>query len=209
MASFRRGLFARFKSTERELEVSQVRIDLGSLWKVNSAQVALSSALSALAIAIPFIFKGTPLQIYIPAIQYSGTAASHVPSMIAIVIGPTASALVGLASTIGFLATLGPVIAARAFIHVLFAVPASIYVFRGGSYVKALFLIALPIHAVGEGLVVYTLGPIFGVLKVAAAVAGVWVSIGTVIHHMIDSAISLAVYRVIIPMLLPLLKRGS
>ena len=182
---------------------------MGSIWKINSVQLALSSALSALAIAIPFIFRGTPLQIYIPAIQYSGTAASHVPSMIAILIGPSASALVGLASTIGFLATLGPVIAARAFMHVLFAVPASIYVLRGGGYMKALFLIALPIHAVGEGLVVYTLGPVFGVLKVAAALAGLWVSLGTIVHHVIDTAISLAVYRVTRPMLLPLLSKSS
>jgi len=128
--------------------------------------------------------------------------------MLAIVIGPSAAALVGLASTFGFLATLGPVIAARAFIHVLWGVAASIYVFRGGSYVKAL-LIALPIHAIGEGLVVYGLGPIFGVVKVAAEVAGLWVSLGTVAHHLIDSAISLAVYRAIRPMLLPLLKSGS
>jgi len=183
---------------------------LRSLWRVNSVQLALSSALSALAIAIPFVFRGTPLQIYIPAIQYSGTAASHVPSMIAIMIGPSATAIVGLASTIGFLATLGPVIAARAFMHVLFGVAASLYVFRGGSYLKALILVGLPIHAVGEGLVVYALGPIFGVVKVAATVAGLWVSIGTVVHHMIDSAIALAVYRVTKPMLLPLLpKPGS
>lgn len=178
-----------------------------SLWKVNSAQLVVSSVLSALAIAIPFVFRGTPLQIYIPPIQYSATAASHVPSMVAIVIGPSASALVGLASTFGFLATLGPVIAARAFIHVLFAIPASIYVLRGGSYTKALVLIGLPIHAVGEGLVVYSLGPIFGVVKGAAEVAGIWVALGTVVHHMIDSAIALAVYRVIRPMLLSLFPR--
>ena len=74
---------------------------------------------------------------------------------------------------------------------------------------KALFLIALPIHAVGEGLVVYTLGPVFGVLKVAAALAGLWVSLGTIVHHVIDTAISLAVYRVTRPMLLPLLSKSS
>jgi len=182
---------------------------LRSLWKLNSAQLALSSVLSALAIAIPFVFRGTPLQIYIPAIQYSGTAASHVPSMLAIVIGPSAAAIVGLASTFGFLATLGPVVAARAFIHVLWGVAASIYVFRGGSYVKALILVALPIHAVGEGLVVFLLGPVFGVVKVAAEVAGLWVSIGTVVHHLIDSAISLAVYRAVRPMLLPLLPKST
>ena len=77
--------------------------------------------------------------------------------MLAIVIGPPVAALVGLASTIGFLATLGPVIAARAFTHVLWGVAASIYFFRGRSYVKALLLVALPIHAIGEGLIVYVL----------------------------------------------------
>jgi niacin transporter len=169
----------------------------------------VSSVLSALAIAIPFVFRGTPLQIYIPPIQYSATAASHVPSMIAVAIGPSASLLVGLASTIGFLATLGPVIAARAFIHVLFAVPASIYVLRGGGYAKALILIGLPIHVVGEGLVVYALGPIFGVVKTAAEVAGIWVALGTAIHHIIDFVIALPVYRVVRPMLLSLLPTSS
>jgi niacin transporter len=180
---------------------------LRPIWKLNNLQVALSGVLSAFAIAIPFVFRGTPLQIYIPAIQYSGTAASHVPSMLSIMVGPSAAALVGLVSTIGFLATLGPVVAARAFTHVIFGVAASIYVFRGGSYTKALLLVALPIHAVGEGLVVYTLGPVFGVVKVAAEAAGLLVSLGTVAHHVIDSAISLAAYRVIRPMLLPLLPK--
>ena len=64
-----------------------------SLWKVNSAQLVVPSVLSALAIAIPFVFRGTPLQIYIPPIQYSATAASHVPSIIALAIGPSASLL--------------------------------------------------------------------------------------------------------------------
>jgi len=59
-------------------------------------------------------------------------------------------------------------------------------------------------------LVVYALAPIFGVVKVAATVADLWVSIGTVVHHMIDFTIALAVYRVTKPMLLPLLpKPGS
>ncbi len=182
---------------------------LRSMWKVSTAQVALSGVLSAVAVAIPLVFRGTPLQIYIPAIQYSGTAASHVPSMIAIMVGPSVSALVGLASTIGFLATLGPVIAARAFIHVLFGVAASIFMLRGGSYVKALYLVALPIHVLGEGLVVYALGPMFGVVNVLPLAAGLSVSLGTAIHHVIDSAISLAVYRVARPMLLPLLPKSN
>ena len=104
---------------------------MGSIWKPSSAQITLSGVLSALAIAIPFVFRGTPLQIYIP------------------------------------------------------------------------------IHVLGEGLVVYSLGPMFGVTNVLPLVAGLMVSLGTAIHHIIDAMISLAVYRVDRPMLLPLLPRSS
>ena len=74
---------------------------------------------------------------------------------------------------------------------------------------KTLFLVALPIHVLGEGLVVYSLGPMFGVTNVLPLVAGLSVSLGTAIHHVIDAVISLAVYRVARPMLLPLLNRSS
>lgn len=50
----------------------------------------------------------------IPAVGYSATLASHVPVMLSIVAGPAVVALVGATSTIGFLATLGPVVAATA-----------------------------------------------------------------------------------------------
>jgi hypothetical protein len=38
---------------------------------MRTAEVALAGMLSALSIAIPLVFRGTPLQIYIPALQYS------------------------------------------------------------------------------------------------------------------------------------------
>jgi niacin transporter len=170
-----------------------------------TAELALASMLSALSIAIPFAFRGTPLQIYIPALQYSGTLGSHVPSMLAIAVGPFAAVLVGLASTLGFAATLGPVVAARAFTHVVWGLAAALYVRRGGSYVTALLLVALPIHAVGEGLVVFFLGPVFGAIQVAAATAGMLVFAGTLVHHLIDSAISIAVLRIVKPLLAPLI----
>jgi niacin transporter len=172
---------------------------------MRTAEVALAGMLSALSIAIPLVFRGTPLQIYIPALQYSGTVASHVPSMLAIAVGPVAAVVVGLASTIGFAATLGPIVAARAFTHVIWGLAAAIYVSRGGSYVKGLLLVALPIHAVGEGIVVFALGPLFGAIQVAAETAGLLVFAGTLIHHLIDSVISIAVLRVVKPLLVPLL----
>ena len=161
--------------------------------------------LSALSIAIPLVFRGTLLQIYIPALQYSGTVASHVPSMLAIAVGPVAAVVVGLASTIGFAATLGPIVAARAFTHVIWGLAAAIYVSRGGSYVKGLLLVALPIHAAGEGIAIFALGPLFGAIQVAAETAGLLVFAGTLIHHLIDSVISIAVLRVVKPLLVPLL----
>ncbi len=173
--------------------------------RVRTAELAVSAVLSALAIAIPLIFRGTPLQIVIPSIQYTGTAASHVPSMIAMAVGPTAAALVGLSSTLGFLVTINVVVAARAFTHAVWGVLGAYYFRKTGSYVKALFLVALPIHSVGEGFVVYALGPVFGLVSVAAEIAGFWVFLGTVIHHMVDSAISLAVIRVLAPVLAPLM----
>ena len=172
---------------------------------MRTVELALASMLSALSIAIPFVFRGTPLQIYIPALQYSGTVASHVPSMLAIVVGPVAAVLVGLASTIGFAATLGPIVAARAFTHVVWGLAGATYVSRGGSYLKALLLVALPIHAVGEGLVVFALGPLFGAIQVAAGTAGLLVFAGTLVHHLIDSVISIAVLRIVKPLLVPLL----
>lgn len=172
---------------------------------MRTVELALASVLSALSIAIPFAFRGTPLQIYIPGLQYSGTLASHVPEMLAVAVGPLAAVVVGLASTIGFAATLGPIVAARAFTHVIWGLAAAIYFSRGGSYLKALLLVGLPIHAVGEGLVVFALGPLFGAIQVAAGTAGILVFAGTFVHHLIDSAISIAVLRVAKPLLLPLL----
>lgn len=172
---------------------------------MRTTELALAAVLSALSVAIPLAFRGTPLQIYIPALQYSGTVASHVPSMLAVAVGPVAAVLVGLASTVGFAGTLGPVVAARAFTHVIWGLAAAIYVRRGGSYVKALLLVALPIHAAGEGIVVYALGPLFGAIQVAAETAALLVFVGTLVHHLIDSVISIAVLRIVKPLLVPLL----
>lgn len=176
---------------------------------MRTTELAMATVLSAFSIAIPFAFRGTPLQIYLPALQYSGTLASHVPSMLAIAVGPIAAVLVGLASTIGFAATLGPIVAARAFTHVIWGLAAAMYVRRGGSYVAALLLIALPIHSIGEGLIVFALGPIFGAIKVPAETAAAFVFVGTAVHHLVDSAISIGFLKVVKPLLLPFRSRMS
>ncbi len=159
---------------------------------MRSIELALAGVFAALALAIPLAFRGT-LQFYIPSIGYSATLASHVPVMLSIVVGPYVAGLVGFASTLGFFVTLGPVVAARASTHILWGVSAAFAVKKGMSYPKALFLIALPLHAIPEGLVVVPFGvPLYGALITI---------VGTAIHHTADSIISIVILRAARPLL--------
>jgi len=159
---------------------------------LRSVEVALSGVFTALALAIPLLFRGS-LQFVMPAIGYSATLASHVPVMLSAVVGPAVAALVGTASTIGFLATLGPIVAARAATHILFGVATAFAVKKGVSFPKALFIIGLPLHSIPEGLVVIPFGiPIEGALICA---------IGGAIHHIIDSTISIIILKAVKPLI--------
>jgi len=159
---------------------------------LRSVELGLASVFAALALVIPLAFRGT-LQFYIPSIGYSATLASHVPVMLSIVVSPYVAGLVGFASTLGFFVTLGPVVAARASTHILWGFSAAFAVKKGMSYPKALFLIALPLHAIPEGLVVMPFGiPLYGALINI---------VGTAIHHTADSIISIVILRAARPLL--------
>lgn len=155
-------------------------------------EIAIGGLLTALALIIPFAFRGTPLQLFIPTLQYSATFASHVPSMLSMLVGPLVAAMVGLGSALGFTITLNPVIGARAFTHAVWGVMGAVMIRRGAPFWLAL-LAALPIHALGEGVAVWWLG--------AGLQASAFVAAGTVVHHAIDSVISLAVFRLVLPVL--------
>ncbi len=159
---------------------------------MRSTDVAVAAVFTAFAIAIPLYFRGT-LQIVIPAVGYSATLASHVPVMLSTAFGPLVSGVVGAASAVGFTATLGPVVGARAATHIVWGVAAAFAIKKGMSFAKALFVVALPIHAVLEGLVVIPFGiPWQGALINVA---------GTAIHHSIDAVISIAVYKAAFPLI--------
>lgn len=155
--------------------------------RITMKELLYGAMLTALALLIPLAFQGW-LQVAIP--PFSATLGSHLPSMLAMTISPWAAALVGLGSSLGFLLTLGPIIALRAFIHVLFGVVGAKLYQRGFSLWKVLLLV-LPIHALGESVVVLLFG--FD-LKQAFVVIG----IGTVLHHLADSALTLVLHRALI-----------
>jgi niacin transporter len=160
--------------------------------RLNSIQLAFAGVFTALALVIPLAFRGV-LQIVIPTIGYSATLASHVPVMLSMIAGPYATALVGVGSTIGFFATLGPIVAARAASHIAFGVAAAIALKKGMSYPKALFLVALPIHAVLEGFVVIPFG---------VPLAGALINLGgAAIHHVADSLISIVIFKAVKPVI--------
>ncbi|MGE5555726.1 MAG: ECF transporter S component [Methanocella sp.] len=159
---------------------------------MKSVDVAVAAVFAALAIAIPLLFAGT-LQITIPAVGYSATLASHVPVMLSALFGPIVTGIVGAASSLGFVGTLGPIVGARAATHIVWGVAAAYAIAKGLSFPKALFLIGLPLHAVLEGLVVVGFGvPLEGSLIVVA---------GTAIQHVIDSIIAIVVLKAAQPLI--------
>ena len=156
--------------------------------------------MAALALVIPLAFRGTPLQISLPALGYSATLGSHVPEMLSILAGPVMAFSVGVASALGFLVTLSPVVGLRAFTHGIWGGLASWGYRRGWSFLKVMIIIALPIHALGEGVVVMAFGfPLQAQLVTVA---------GTAIHHLIDLTISLAILRVVQLLLAPIILTG-
>ncbi len=167
---------------------------------MNTREIAVGGLLTAVALLIPFAFRGTPLQLFVPALNYSATFASHVPSMLSMLVSPAVAALVGLGSAVGFTITLNPVIGARAFTHAVWGVLGALLVRRGWPFWAAL-VVALPVHAVGEGLAVWWLGTGFH--------AGLFVAAGTALHHVVDSGLSLAVFRLVLPVLRPQGAHGS
>ena len=149
---------------------------------MSNRELVYGALLTALSLLIPIAF-GNYLRVYLP--PFSATLTSHVPVMLAMLISPTVAALVGIGSTIGFLIVLGPVIAARAAIHVIVGIIGALIVTRRHSFAAALLATA-PIHAVGEALVVIPFG-------FTSYQAWVLVGIGTLLHHTADAIISLAI----------------
>jgi len=149
-------------------------------------EIVVGGLLTALALLIPIVFRGY-LQVYIP--PFSATLFSHVPQMLAMLVSPAVAVFVGLGSTFGFLATLGSVVAARAFVHVFWGVLGALLVRRGWPLWAAL-VVALPVHALGEALVVLAFGfpPSFAFIQVG---------VGTALHHTVDAVAAVAVARVL------------
>lgn len=152
--------------------------------RISMKELLYGALLTALALLIPLAFQGW-LQITIP--PFSATLGSHMPTMLAMTISPWVAVLVGLGSSFGFLITLGPIVALRAFVHVFVGVAGAL-LYRKNLKFWQVLLLTLPIHAVGESLVVMLFG--FDIYQ-----ALVVIGLGTVFHHLADSSITLVINR--------------
>lgn len=151
---------------------------------MKSKELVLGGLLTSFSLLIPIAFGGF-LSVYIP--PFSATLASHVPLMLSMLVSPATAVIVGIGSTLGFLLKLGPLIAARAFIHVFVGFAGALLIKKGKSFPAAL-LTTLPIHAFGEALIVIPFG--FSLYD-----AGIVVGLGTAFHHLADSLIALALVK--------------
>jgi len=147
-------------------------------------EIVYGALLTAIAILIPVAFGGY-LRIYIP--PFSATLASHLPVFISMLISPFAAVFVGFGSALGFFLIMGPVIGARAAVHILVGGTGAYLIKKGFGFGWALVAVA-PIHALGEALIVVPFG--FSLYE-----AGVLVGIGTLLHHMMDGFLAYVVVR--------------
>lgn len=150
---------------------------------MKTKDMMIGAMLTALSILIPVAFGGY-LRIYLP--PFSATLGSHVPLFLGLVISPAVGGMVGLGSALGFFIILGPVIGARASIHILLGLAGGLLYKKNGSLTKTLALI-LPLHALGEALVVLP----FGFDPYTAFVV---VGIGTGLHHIMDAVIAVLIF---------------
>ncbi len=153
--------------------------------------ITLTGLLTALAIIIPMIM---PLKVVMP--PFTATLASHVPLILAMFISPLSAVVVALGSGIGFLLTpLGPIVAARAALHVVFTFFGA-YMIRKNFNFYLVLLVTLLLHALSDMAIVYVLSSWFNINVIGDQAMGYVqyvIGIGTSIHHVVDYAIAVAI----------------
>ena len=153
--------------------------------------LAISGLLTAVGILIPVFM---PFKVMLPSSTY--TLASHVPVFIGMFISPQVAIMVALGTTFGFFLSFPPIVAARAFSHLSFAIPGALYLKKhklDSTKHKVLFnLVIALIHALGEFTVVSLLH-IRGMNGQLLLNFFIFLGLGTIVHSVVDFVIALTV----------------
>lgn len=162
--------------------------------KMSTKNMVITALLIAFGIVIPTAFGF--LRVILPP-AFTATLTAHVPIFIAMFISPLSAIFTAIGTAIGFLvAGLDMVVVIRAASHIIFALVGA-YMIRSHSSVVLCGGVTAVLHALCEALVVYlflalgwtTSSESF--VKVAFYTNG----IGTLIHHIIDFAIAIALVK--------------
>jgi niacin transporter len=164
----------------------------GGVFMKDVKKLTYTALLVAFAIVIPITFSFARVTVG----PFTATLASHVPMFLSMLIGPGAAVMVGLGSALGFL-TAGPIVGARAFMHVFIGLIGAVLLNKNVSFKKVVLLTA-PLHGILEALVVvgfisggmvpkYSGSMIYYILMI--------VGLGTILHHFVDGTISYALAK--------------
>lgn len=152
---------------------------------MNVKKLTITALLTSLAIVIPFVIF---FKVWIP--PFSATLGSHTPMFISMLLGPEAAIMVGLGSALGFFLNLGPIIGARAAMHIIVGVIGAGLIRKGMSF-KKVAIITAPIHGLLEVLVVLPFVDFdaYNILLVTG--------VGTMLHHAVDALIAYVIINVL------------
>lgn len=159
--------------------------------KTNTKKLTLTALLTALAIVIPMVM---PIKVVMP--PFSATLASHTPLIIAMFISPAAAVVTSLGSAIGFLFSLGPVVSARAAMHVIFTLVGALMIHKRKNFFLTV-IVTLILHTLSDMGIVWVIATLFGMGNILSqntmGAAQAVIGIGTSIHHLVDYAIAMVI----------------
>jgi niacin transporter len=87
--------------------------------------------LLAVSLLIPSLLAGV---VTLPIGPFTATPASHVPTLLSVLLGPTTAGIVGLGSAIGFFMRLGPLVGLRAATHIPVGMIGACLIRKGVSF---------------------------------------------------------------------------
>lgn len=164
--------------------------------------IAIAGLLCAIGIIIPAF---SPIKLLLEPASF--TLASHVAIFVAMFISPSVAISVSIGTTIGFLLSGMPIVVVlRALSQIIFATIGAFMLKKNKEWLstgKKMFTFGLLlsiIHAVGEVLVVipfyFTSGLSAGYYDKGFFISVILlVGVGTLVHSMVDYAISLAIWK--------------
>ncbi|OQB16102.1 MAG: Niacin transporter NiaX [Firmicutes bacterium ADurb.Bin193] len=163
--------------------------------RTKTSELVMTALLTSIAVIIPLI---VPLKIVLP--PFTATFASHVPLILAMFINPAAAISVALGSALGFffaMGPIGPVVAARAAMHVFFVAIGS-YMIKKRFNLYLVIFATMILHSASDMLIVYLLFKLFGQTAIIGGYTMQFVQIiigvGTSLHHLVDFAITMVIY---------------